>query len=47
VVTVVFVYALLANEIQRPDGIIISSFFIVTMIFTSLVSRVYRSLELR
>jgi hypothetical protein len=43
----VFVYALLANEVQRPDGIIISSFFIATMIFTSLVSRVYRSLELR
>jgi hypothetical protein len=47
VVTVVFVYALLANEVQRPDGIIISSFFIAAMIFTSLVSRVYRSLELR
>jgi hypothetical protein len=47
VVTVVFVYALLANEVQRPDGIVISSFFIVAIIFTSLVSRVYRSLELR
>jgi hypothetical protein len=46
-VTVVFVYALVANEIQRPDGIIISFFFIAAMIFTSLVSRVYRSLELR
>jgi hypothetical protein len=46
-VTAVFVYALLANEIQRPDGIIISAFFIGVMIFISLVSRVYRSLELR
>ena len=46
-VTVVFVYALVANEIQRPDGLIISSFFIVAIVFTSLVSRVYRSLELR
>ena len=46
VVTVVFVYALVANEIQRPDGLVISSFFIVAIIFTSLVSRVYRSLEL-
>ncbi len=46
-VTVVFIYALVANEIQRPDGIIISFFFIAAMIFTSLVSRVYRSLELR
>jgi hypothetical protein len=47
VVTVVFVYAFVANEIQRPDGIVISAFFIVAMVFTSLVSRVYRSLELR
>jgi hypothetical protein len=46
-VTVVFIYALVANEIQRPDGIIIALFFIAAMIFTSLVSRVYRSLELR
>jgi hypothetical protein len=46
-VTIVFLYALAANEVQRPDGLLISSFFIVAMIATSLVSRVYRSLELR
>jgi hypothetical protein len=46
-IAIVFVYALVANEIQRPDGIMIASFFIVSIIFTSLVSRVYRSLELR
>jgi hypothetical protein len=46
-VAIVFVYALAANEVQRPDGIMIASFFIVSIIFTSLVSRVYRSLELR
>jgi hypothetical protein len=46
-VAIVFVYALVANEIQRPDGIVIASFFIVAIIFTSVVSRVYRSLELR
>jgi hypothetical protein len=46
-VTVVFIYAFVANEIQRPDGITISSFFIIAIICTSLVSRVYRSLELR
>jgi len=46
-VTAVFLYALAANEVQRPDGILISSFFIVAIVFTSLVSRVYRSLELR
>jgi hypothetical protein len=47
VVTIVFVYALVANEIQRPDGLMIAAFFIVAIVFTSLVSRVYRSLELR
>jgi chromate transport protein ChrA len=46
-VALVFVYALLANAIQRPDGIIIASFFIGTIIFTSLVSRVWRTTELR
>ena len=47
VITAVFVYALVANEVQRPDGLVISSFFIGAIILTSLVSRVYRSLELR
>jgi hypothetical protein len=47
VLTAVFVYALSANEIQRPDGIMISTFFVVVIIATSLVSRVYRSTELR
>jgi hypothetical protein len=46
-VAIVFAYALVANEIQRPDGIVIALFFIVAIIFTSVVSRVYRSLELR
>jgi hypothetical protein len=46
-VAIVFVYALVANEVQRPDGIVIASFFIVAIVSTSLVSRVYRSLELR
>ncbi len=46
-VTLVFVYALVANVIERPDGIIIASFFIGTIVFTSLVSRVWRTTELR
>jgi hypothetical protein len=46
-VTAVFMYALVANEVQRPDGIVISLFFIGAIVATSLISRVYRSLELR
>ena len=46
-VTAVFGYALVANEIERPDGIVISLFFIGAIIATSLISRVYRSLKLR
>jgi hypothetical protein len=46
-VTLVFVYALVANEIQRPDGIVISLFFIGAIVVTSLVSRVTRSTEVR
>jgi hypothetical protein len=46
-VTLVFVYALVANEIQRPDGLVISLFFIGAIILTSLISRVLRTTELR
>jgi hypothetical protein len=46
-VTLVLVYALMANEIQRPDGLIIASFFVGTIVFTSLISRVWRTTELR
>src|SRR5215207_8256380 len=46
-VTLVFVYALVANEIQRPDGLLISLFFIGAIILTSLISRVLRTTELR
>ena len=46
-VTLVFVYALVANEIQRPDGLIISTFFIGAIVVASLISRIYRTTELR
>jgi hypothetical protein len=46
-VTLIFLYTLVANIIERPDGIKIASFFIVAIIVVSLASRIKRSLELR
>ena len=42
-----FVYTTGLNIYERPEGIKIASFFIVVMIFTSVVSRALRSTELR
>jgi hypothetical protein len=46
-ITIVFVYTTVANIIERPEGIKIASFFIMTIVATSLISRVLRSTELR
>ena len=45
--TAVFAYTTLLNIIERPEGIKIASIFILSIVFTSLVSRVLRSTELR
>ncbi len=45
--TIVFIYTTLVNIYERPDGVKIASWFIVTIIVTSLISRVMRSTELR
>ena len=45
--TVVFVYTTVVNIIEQPEGIKIASIFIVSVVFTSLISRVMRSTELR
>nr|MBA3793639.1 DUF4118 domain-containing protein [Rubrobacter sp.] len=47
VVAAIFVYALIANAVQRPDGLLIAFFFGVAIVVVSLVSRVQRSTELR
>ena len=47
VLTVIFAYTIAVNVIERPEGIKIASVFIVTIVVTSLVSRVMRSTELR
>lgn len=46
-ITLVFVYTTITNIIERPEGIRIATIFILTIVATSLVSRVMRSTELR
>jgi hypothetical protein len=45
--TLIFGYTTLVNIVERPDGLKIATWFIVTIVGTSLVSRVLRSTELR
>ena len=46
-ITLIFIYTTITNVIERPDGVQIATWFIVTIIVTSLISRVLRSTELR
>lgn len=46
-IAAVFVYTTAVNVVERPDGVKIASFFIGAIVLTSLVSRVWRSTELR
>ncbi|WP_020121646.1 APC family permease [Streptomyces canus] len=45
--TAVLLYALVANIIDKPDGITISAMFILGIITVSLISRISRTTELR
>jgi hypothetical protein len=47
IITLIFGYTIAVNVIERPDGIKIAGFFILSIIATSLISRVWRSTELR
>ena len=47
VIAAIFLYTTFVNMAERPEGLKIASFFIVTIILTSLISRVLRSTELR
>lgn len=47
VLTAIMTFALVDNIIEKPDGIVISAFFIGGIIVVSLISRVTRTTELR
>jgi hypothetical protein len=47
IITLLFLYTTVVNIIERPEGIRIAAFFIGAIILTSLISRVWRSTELR
>jgi hypothetical protein len=47
VLTLILLYALVENVIEKPDGIAISAAFIAGIIIVSLISRVTRTTELR
>jgi hypothetical protein len=46
-ITLIFVYTTAANIVERPEGIKIATWFIVTIVVSSLISRVMRSTEIR
>ncbi|MCX5374367.1 amino acid transporter [Streptomyces sp. NBC_00015] len=46
-ITAVFAYTLVANVIERPDGIRIAAIFIFAILVTSFASRLRRAFELR
>ena len=46
-ITLIFGYTTVVNIFERPDGVKIASFFIAAIILTSIVSRIYRTTELR
>ena len=46
-ISLVFAYTIVVNVAEQPEGIKIASFFIAAIIFSSLVSRVWRTTELR
>ncbi|HEV2763783.1 MAG TPA: hypothetical protein VGV38_12450, partial [Pyrinomonadaceae bacterium] len=46
-IALVFLYTTVVNIIRQPEGIKIASLFIVGIVISSLVSRVYRTTELR
>jgi hypothetical protein len=46
-IALVFAYTTAVNVVERPDGVKIATFFIAAIVAVSLVSRLWRTLELR
>ncbi len=46
-VAVIFIYTTAITVIQQPEGLVIASIFIAAIVITSLISRVWRTTELR
>jgi hypothetical protein len=46
-ITLVFAYTTAVNICERPDGVKIAAFFITAIVAVSLISRIWRTLELR
>jgi hypothetical protein len=46
-ISLVFLYTTVVNVIEQPEGIKIASLFIIGIVFTSLISRIWRTTELR
>lgn len=46
-IALVFLYTTAANVVERPDGVKIAAFFITAIVVVSLLSRVWRTTELR
>lgn len=47
VITLIFSYTTFVNIVERPEGLVIALIFIASIVATSLVSRAFRSVELR
>lgn len=47
IVSVVFVYTMITNMIERPEGLHVAMWFIVGIVVTSLMSRAHRAFEIR
>jgi hypothetical protein len=47
VVSLIFIYTIIDNVVERPDGLMIAGLFILGIVITSLISRALRSTELR